>query len=608
MLARRSSLFLIGLIALPIAAVACSDTDSAGAAGPGAAGQDDSSAGVGASAGDGNDAGSGGAAGDGSGVSGPRDAAFNEFHHPLGKDSDHGRAVFRDETFGNEGYWTRVLRLPQGLQSAGMTTLKALALGINFDIDAVPASLHSKIIAEAKTDLSTSKAPLLHDPATFMALLEANAIVGLPARNVKTLNGTLDIDDSNVFAGESLGMSCAFCHSITDGSVLSTPHGGGIGKRADGRANHDLNFGATVALGEGTRSYYPTLALDLVGNQHKSVSRKGAGVALISKAATEKEVDAFLNDPELYPVGMFDDAPDGNGAPMHNAPMFRADLAAPWGSDGDIAQLQNFSNLVYTALLDPTDLTTEGGRRFLSERGGAAGVELVDNYVAILADMAIPAGGTNGYPFVARPSKPDVTIGLPAGAKVEDSLIGIRVDDTALFDMNTYLSSLPAPAGVKTDPAAIARGRLIFRAQCTSCHNDDQSRFVPTNVVPFNDTVEFFENAPKRPALFPGYKGAFVADRSAARLAPVRNAPGIYDDKLVIVEASNRNQPRGNTLPLLLDLARKPTFLHDDSASSLDNLLDRARGEDAPHPFFVDDSKQRRDVAAFLQSLDTGEL
>ncbi len=606
--ARRGSLIFIGLVVLPFIAVACSDTDSANAVGSGAAGRGDNAAGTSASAGDSGEAGSGGAADDLPGVSGPADAAVNEFHHPLGKDSDHGRDVFRDETFGNEGYWTRVLRLPQGLQGTGLTTLQALSLGINFDIDAVPASLRSKIIAEAKTDLSASKAPLLHDPPTFMALLEANAVVGLPARNVKALNGTLDIDDSNVFAGESVGMSCAFCHSITDGSVLSTPHGGGIGKRADGRANHDLNFGATVALGEGTRSYYPTLALDLVGNGHQSVSRKGAGVALISKAATEKEVDAFLNDPALYPIGMFDDTPDGDCAPMHNAPMFRADLAAPWGSDGSITQLQNFSNLVYTALLDPTDLTTDGGRRFLSERGGAAGVELVDNYVAILADMAIPVGGANGYPFVARPSKPDVTIGLPAGAKVEDTLIGIRVDDTALFDMNTYLSSLPAPAGVKTDPAAIARGRQIFRAQCTSCHNDDQSRFVPTNIVPFNDSVEFFENAPKRPALFPGYKGAFVADRSAARLAPVRNAPGIYDDKMVIVEASNRNQPRGNSMPLLLDLARKPTFLHDDSASSLDNLLDQARGEKAPHPFFVDGVKQRRDVAAFLESLDTNQL
>jgi len=462
--------------------------------------------------------------------------------------------------------------------------------------------------AEAKTDLSKAHAPLLNNPATFITLLEASAVVGFPARNVTALNGTLEIDDTDVYAGESIGMSCALCHSITDGSVYALPHGGGIGKRTDGRPNHDLNFGATIALGEASRAFYPTLALDLVANKHKSVSRKGVGVALISKAATEIEVDAFLNDPALYPVGMFDDAPDGNGAPMKNAALFRTDLAAPWGTDGSIEQLQNFNNFVYTALMDPTDLTTAGGRRFMLERGAAAGTEIVDNYVAILADLAVPAGGVNGYPFVGREDNSLVTVGLPAGAKVEDSLIGMRVDDSALFDMNTYLNSLPAPAGLKTDTAAIARGRSVFRRECTSCHNDDQSRFVPTNIVPFNDTVELFENAPPRPALLPAYKGALIADRSFARLVPARDSAGIFDDKWIIVDASVRNQPRGSALPLLLDLARKPNFLHDSSVSSLDELMDPARGNNAPHPFFISDAGQRSDVVTFLQSLDDQQL
>ena len=611
----KSTLFLLGSVVSGFAIAACSSdavsnepAGTAGRAGSGgragaagtvnAAGSDDSAAGADTE---------GGAGGEGGetrpGSSGPVDSTFNEFHHPLGKDAEHGKEVFRFETFGNEGYWTRVLRLPQGLIATEFTTRQALELGVNIDIDAVPTALRKQLTAEAKTDLSEAKAPLLNDAATFVTLLEANAVVGLPARNVSALNGTLEIDETAVYAGESVGMACSFCHSITDGSVYSTPHGGGIGKRMDGRANHDLNFGALVALGEGTRSYYPTLAVDLVANKHQSVSRKGVGVGLISKAATEKEVDAFLNDPELYPVGMFDDAPDGNGAPMHNAALFRADLAAPWGTDGSIEQLQNFNNLVYTALLDPTDLTTDGGRKFLAERGAAAGTELVENYVAILADMGVEAGGANGYPFVGRPNKPDVSIGLPAGAKVEDSLIGMRVDDTALFDMNTYLSELPAPDGVKDDPAAIARGRVVFRAECTSCHNDDQSRFVPTNIVAFNDSVELFENAPPRPALFPGYASKVVADRSFARLAPIRDAKGIFDDKVVVVDASVRNQPRGSALPLLLDLARKPKFLHDDSVASLSDLLDSTRGKSEPHPFFVDDS-QRDDLIAFLESLD----
>jgi len=617
MMLRNSAILTIGSVLLA-ALAACSNTDDnngasssaghSGRAGGSNAGASGASEGGAAgtidqpSAGDGGDSGADG--GELAGSSGPTDVLFDEFKHPVGADTEHGKEVYRLETFGNEGFWTRTLRLPQGMISSNLTIAGALELGLNIDIDAVPQALRSKLRAEAKTDLSAANAPLMNDPATFVELLEASAILGLPARNVQALNGTLEIDDTNVYAGESLGMSCAFCHSITDGSVFALPHGGGIGKREDGRPNHDLDFGATIALGEASRAYYPTLALDLVANDHKSASRKGAGVALISKAATEAEVDAFLNDPELYPVGMFDDATDGNGAPMKNAALFRTDLAAPWGTDGSIEQLQNFNNLVYTAIMDPTDIVTDGGRRFMFERGAAAGTEIVDNYALILADLGVPAGGVNGYPFVGRAGKTDVTVGLAAGAKVEDTLIGIRVDDTALFDMNAYLNSLRAPAGIKTDAEGSARGRLVFRRECTSCHNDDQSRFVPPNIVPFNDTVEFFANAPARPDLFPGYAGKVAADRSLARLAPVRDSVGIFDDKWIIVDASNRNQPRGGALPLLLDLARKPNFLHDSSVASLDELLDPERGARAPHPFYVADGDERADLVTFLESLD----
>ena len=68
---------------------------------------------------------------------------------------------------------------------------------------------------------------------------------------------------------------------------------------------------------------------------------------------------------------MFDDTFDGNGDPMHITPLFRQDLAAPFGSDGSIARFDNFSNLVYTILFDPTNLTTPGGRALLHKLTGA---------------------------------------------------------------------------------------------------------------------------------------------------------------------------------------------------------------------------------------------
>jgi mono/diheme cytochrome c family protein len=592
------------MLVLPAMLFACSgDDDDATAGTGGTAGKTGQ---AGASANDAGDGNSGGAEAR-PGSAGPADSTKNDFEPTLG-DSDAGQDVFRFETFGNEGFWTGTLQLPQGIVAAKLTPVQALTAGLSVDIDRVPAAMIPVIAAELKTDLSAKNAPNLNDPAVTVALIEANAVLGVSARNVKKLNGKLDIDATDVYAGESVGVTCALCHSVTDGSVFSLPKGGSIGKRMDGPTNHNLNVGASVALALNSRAFYPTLALDLVANKGGSVSRLGPGKGLISKAATEKEVDAYLNDPARYPVGMFDDAPDGDGAPMHITPMFRADLAAPWGSEGSIELLHNFSNLVYTALLDPTDLTTEGGRKFLMDRGGPAGVEIADNYGAVLADIGIPKGAT-GYPFVGREGRTDVSIGLDAGASVQDSFIGMRVDETKLFDLNAYMSGLAAPAGVKTDTQGIARGRLVFREQCTSCHNDDQSRFVPQNIVAFNDSVELFANAPERMALWPAYAGKLAAKRDASGLVPVRDSVGTFDDKLIIVEASNRMQPRGDALPLLMDLARKPSFLHDDSVSTLADLLDpAARDADAPHPFFITDAADRADVVKFLESLDDQPL
>ena len=625
---KHPSLILVSTVVLAAAfAAACSDDDNSSTAtggsgsggvagragGASRAGAPAGEAGAGAGGVDVGEGGSdGGAAGEAAlpGSSGPTDASANtnKFVHPVGN-AKKGQDVFRFETFGNEGFWTNVLQLPQGVIAAKFTPIMALKAGLSVDIDSVPASLKKVIAAELATDLSPANAPVLNDYHTTVALIEANAVLGLSARNVKKLNGTLEIDATDVYAGESVGVTCALCHSITDGSVFALPKGGTIGKRVDGPTNHFLNVGASLALGLGSRAIYPTLALALVANKGGSVSRGGPGVGLISAAGTEAEVDAYLTNPALYPVGMFDDAPDGNGAPMHITPFFRADLAAPWGSEGSIGMLQNFGNLVYTALLDPTDLTTVGGRKFLLDRGGAAGTEIADNYVAILADMKIPLAGPNAYPFVGRADRADVTIGLTAGAKVEDSPIGMQVDPTKNKDMNAYLNSLPSPPGDKTDPDAAARGRLLFRAQCTTCHNDDQSKFVPQNIVAFNDTVQFYSNAPTRRNLWPGYSALDdLGDRPG--LSSVRNSVGTLDDKLIIVDASNFTppQPRGDALPLLMDLARKPTFLHDDSVASLDSLLDPARTPTAPHPFYVAKVADRADLVQFLKSLDDQPL
>lgn len=582
------------------------------------------------------------------GSAGP-EAGAQQFRHPVGTDRVNGQQVFRFETFGNEGYWTKVLELPQGLVSRQITPAQALALGLAIDIELVPADLRAAITAQtgdagASADPSTIAA--LQDPANTVRLIKANAFVGVVTRKNGALlatptSGPLAINTSDVFAGESVGLSCALCHSNNDGSVLKVGTGGGIGRRLDGGSNHNLQFGKLTALANRSVAYYPTLALDLVSNNHKSVSRKGAGVALISASPTEQEVDAYLNDDVLYPVGMFDDQPDGNGAPLHNQPLFRTDLGAPWGSEGSVHFLQNFSNLVYTTLMDPTDLliskpapnsptdagvaaaALSGAQYVLYEKGGDAGLELIANYRRIIeglgiAEYAATDGGVDndGYPYVGRPE--GECAAAPAGVENEPSIGGLKCNQTKLLDMNAYLDSTRPPAGDKANASLIAAGRLTFRAQCTSCHNDDSSKPVPENIVPFNASVELHGNAPMRPALFPGYNGVLVAPRPGLPffpLVPARDdATTIFDDKLIITEASNFLQPRGDALPMLLDLKRKPSFLHDDSVKaatpteSLSLLLDPARGASAPHPFYVVDAAARSAVVSFLQSLDDTPL
>ena len=482
-----------------------------------------------------------------------------------------GQQVFRMETFGNEGFWTDALRLQQGMMATRMTPLKALQLGLMIDSDALDATTRAAFTAEGRTDLSAINAPTLNDPAALIRVINENALIGIVAKDSSN-RGVIDITN-----GSKTGASCAVCHAITDASVLSTS-AGTIGKRLDGRANHVLNFGTLLATALNSRAYYPVLQLALQANGGKTLGRAPTG---LTPTSTEAQVDAYLSNPAYYPIGSFDDTIDGNGDPQHNSALFRTDLAAPWGTEGSIARLDNFSNLVYTALLDPTLVTTPGGRAFVMKLGGAAaGTELADGYVQVLT-----ATGVTGYPYLVT------TPGAVPGS--EDAPLGVRVDNTKLIDMNAYLNSLQAPAGIVANAASGVRGRDLFRHNCTACHNVDQGKPVPAFTVAMK-------------TIFPGDAPEVLLAARTPPLNPILNTAGsIYDDKTAVVNASIRGGIRGSVMPLLLDLARKPNYLHDNSVPTLDSLLDPARGSTSPHPFYFADAGQRADVVEFLRELGT---
>lgn len=135
-----------------------------------------------------------------------------------------GQQIFRHDTFGDEGHWTDTLRMHEVIASAVDPTT-ALSVGLKVDADALPAAVVAGI---------RSGSIDVHSPATTLALLKLNAVVGVKG-TVETVNGVDRLT--------RVGITCALCHSTVDNSFAP-----GIGKRLDGWANRDLNPGAIIAL------------------------------------------------------------------------------------------------------------------------------------------------------------------------------------------------------------------------------------------------------------------------------------------------------------------------------------------------------------------------
>jgi len=137
---------------------------------------------------------------------------------------EQGKQIFRFDTFGDEIKWTDALRLHEVI-SAAVDPTTALSVGLKVDADALPAAVAAGI-QNGSVDLRS--------PATTIALLKLDAVVGLKGR-VETVNGVDRLT--------RIGTTCALCHSTVDNSFAP-----GIGKRLDGWPNRDLNPGAIIAL------------------------------------------------------------------------------------------------------------------------------------------------------------------------------------------------------------------------------------------------------------------------------------------------------------------------------------------------------------------------
>src|SRR5207249_9325581 len=120
--------------------------------------------------------------------------------------------------------WTDTLRIHDVITSAVDPTT-ALSVGLKVDAEALPAE-----VVQGIQDGTIS----LTDPATTVALLKLNAVVGLKG-TVETVNGKDTLTQ--------VATTCALCHSPVNNSFAA-----GRGARLDGWRNHELNLGASNAL------------------------------------------------------------------------------------------------------------------------------------------------------------------------------------------------------------------------------------------------------------------------------------------------------------------------------------------------------------------------
>ena len=154
-----------------------------------------------------------------------------------------GRQTFRFDDFGDFKFWGGALQLHKAIEGAGhggvgpgVSPKTALAVGLKVDVNALPRSVRSALKA-GKVNLNS--------PATTLALLKLNAVVGVKGHFNRS--GTLS----------SIGLTCAVCHSTVNNSFAP-----GIGRRLDGWPNRDLNVGAIVSLAPNLKPVTDLLGVD----------------------------------------------------------------------------------------------------------------------------------------------------------------------------------------------------------------------------------------------------------------------------------------------------------------------------------------------------------
>jgi len=321
-----------------------------------------------------------------------------------------GRKTFRFDTFGDEAFWSGKLQIHRAIEGqglggvgTGLSPSAALNLGLKVDVEALPPNVLQGL-RQNSIDLK--------DPANTVALLKANAVVGLQA----------SFKGNNL---ESVGITCALCHSTVDNSLAF-----GIGRRLDGWANRDLDVGRIIALSPDLSAITTLLGVD----------RKTLETVLTSWGPGKFDAEIILDGKAFNNQQITDGVVTSNmvsGATLlPNAFGLAGFNQHTWtGAWGTVTYWNAFV----------ANLEMHGKGRFFDPR---------------LNDAAkFPIAAANGFADLEHISPDDdqITSKLPA--------------------LHFYQLAIPAPRpqpGRDFDPASAKRGDDLFsgKAKCNNCHVD----------------------------------------------------------------------------------------------------------------------------------------
>jgi cytochrome c peroxidase len=328
---------------------------------------------------------------------------------------EQGRQVFRFDTFGDESFWGDTLQLHKAIEGAnlggvgpGVSPATALALGLKVDLDALPANL-VQALKLGKVNLN--------DPATTLALLKLNAVVGLTG--FFNSQGTL----------RSMGIQCALCHSTVDNSFAF-----GIGQRIDGLGNRDLNVGAIVAAAPNLQP-----VADLLSLAGSTVTVAQVRSVLNSWGPGKFDAELFLDGKATNPQQVTHDVVTATNVPgatlIPNARGLAGHNLHTWtGGWGTVTY--------WNAFVAVNEM--HGVGTFFDER--------FDNAM----QFPVAAAAHLGHVSVS-PDSDQVTSKLPA-----------------LHFFQLALPAVQPRPNIDFDPAAAARGDELFsgKANCNSCHHE----------------------------------------------------------------------------------------------------------------------------------------